>query len=706
MANATQNNLDQNFIELVKTNYPKNANKILKAYEFADAAHSGVKRKSGEPYIIHPVEVAKILIGINMDYLTIIAALLHDVVEDTEYTLDDIQKLFGKTAATLVDGVTKIGDLSHKNLSTNEADSIKKLLFAMGDDVRVIFIKLADRLHNMRTVKFLKPDKQIRMAEETRDLFIPIAYRMGVRSIRAELEDLVAECLYTDEYNKIQEVFGKKYKKIGAKVEKLKVKISNSLAEFGISSTIDTWTERYFSILKKVHSAGNGTGKASGLILVKIIVPTTEDCYKALGILHSQFDHLPNQIKDYIASPKPNGYKSLHSTLVEHNLNLTFQVMIRTAEMDSVCDQGIVSLWANKDDDIKFDERFEKFNRMKNIVLSERKQITNTENFIDAVKTDLSQDSIWVFTPKFKPIHLNSSSPTPIDFAYAVHTDLGNNAVGAKINGQKASLAAKLKAGDVVEIVVSEVPKAPSRDWLNVATTSVARKRIHEYLNKNLTPENTENGRNMLKVELEKNGHNLGEIFEYTDQIIEDFGFKDVNDMFANIGYKSITVMQIAKYVLDAEVSTKILSEAPVIVEGSSKIKSLTFAKCCAPIPHDKIVGVVSNSGLIIHTQNCQNIKKIAAGKLLKATWKDNINQMFKVNVKIIANDGIGIGAKVLGEISKHKFYLTKLEAKLAGVKNCEFVLTVMVSGNEEFEKLKTMLETIEDVKSVYRIFE
>ena len=694
-------NLNQAFIEKVKKNYPVNADKIISAYKFADEAHAGVKRKSGEPYIVHPLAVAEILMENNMDYASIMAGLLHDVVEDTRFTRDDIKNMFGETVAKLVDGVTKIDNLTYKETNFTEADSIKRLLIAMGHDVRVIFIKLADRLHNMRTIKYLTREKQIKMATETRDLFIPIAERMGIRKIRSELQNLVFKCLYPDDYERIKQEFDAKFKKRAPKIKQIEANLSKILNENGIECTIVGWPEHYYSIFKKQNSAG--IGKIYGLMLYKIIVPTELDCYKTLGILHKEYRHLPSQIKDFISFPKPNGYRSLHSVLVTKNFDITFKVMIRTKQMDDICEYGISSLWTNKDADVDFSENYEKYNDMKKIVLLEKKAIENSINFIDAIKRDLSQNTTWAFTPKFKPICLSSDHPTAIDFAYAVHTSIGDNAISAKINGKKASIGAEIKTGDVVEIVLSNEPKAPSRNWLMVATTTYARRKIREYISKHTTAENVEKGKAMLNAELEKMGHKLGDVVEVYSQIAKDFNFVSLDDMFASIGYKSITIQQITKYVHENEIMERYAQNAPVIVEGAEVFMNVSFPKCCSAIPGDEIVGVMSKNNLAIHTKNCVNVSKIDKSKLLNVSWKENIDREFNVNVKIMAKDSVGFGSRLLGEISKFGIDILKMEAKKINTNDCEFELGLSVKNSSEVNKLIEDLKSLKDVKSARR---
>jgi len=695
--------LDDKFIKSVSENYPVNKDKIIDAYKFANEKHDGVFRKSGEPYIIHPVAIAQILIDNNMDYSTIMAGLLHDVVEDTDVTIEEIEQRFGSTVAKLVDGVTKINEFKAKAKSFTEKESMKHLLIAMGDDIRVIFIKLADRLHNMKTIEFLKREKQIRMATETQELFIPIAERIGVRKIRSELQSLTFQCLHPDDYKRLKTEMVRKITKRKDQVDAIEKQLQDVLLKNGIKSRIIGWPEHTYSLFKKISNPG--IDQIFCLMLFRVIVSTEDECYRALGLFHKLFKPVPGQVKDHIASPKRNGYQSLHSVMISDDADITFKVMIRTEEMDKTCEYGISSYWQEKDSDTKFDEDFEKLNKLKEIVSGENNKLNSTDSFIDAVKTDLAPDSTWVLTPKLKPVCVNVSNPTVIDFAYAVHTKIGNNATGAIVNSKKVSLGTILKAGDVVEIITSQNDKAPSRNWLQVVKSSLARRKIREYINKHTTPENIEKGRNMLSAELEKINHTLSDVVMLFAKIKEEFNFVSLDDMYASIGYESITLSQITKYVLQEDISKSINENSPVDVD-CEKVSSLAFAKCCCPLYGDKIVGLVSKNGVTIHTENCQNIKAVEKDKVVNASWKDGVNQVFDVNLKIVAKDSIGLASKVFEVISSGNFNISRILAKEINSTEVEFELCVGVKNNKELDLLIGKLKTIDAIKSVNRFFE
>lgn len=694
--------LKEDFIASVKVNYPKTANKIIAAYEFAAAAHENIKRKSGEPYIIHPLSVAKILIDNDMDYATIMAGLLHDVVEDTEYTTEDIRKMFGSTVAKLVDGVTKINSIDYGSTENIEADSMKRLIIAMGNDIRVIFIKLADRLHNMRTIEFLSPEKQRKMALETKEIFIPIAEIIGIRKVRSELQNLVLKCLEPEKFSAIKTEFDAKYAKKEKKIKELQLNLIKTLKDVGIVSSISAWPEHYYSIYKKQNS--QGIGKIYGLILFRIIVPNEMDCYKALGVIHKNFSPLPNQVQDYIASPKVNGYKSLQSTLVLPESNISFKVMIRTPEMDKVCEYGIASLWLDKDNDDKFDKSFESYNKLKEIVMSENTEFNNNStSFINAIKNDLNVSSTWVFTPKFKPICLNISNPTVIDFAYALHTDIGHNALAATVNGKKVSLKTELVSGDVVNILVAEKDKAPSRTWLSIAKTSLAKKRIREYINKHTVSKYIKKGKDILSAELAKINHVLGDLVAKFDEIQTEYSFLSLEDMFASVGYDSITPEQLVMFVREEDESKVCAKTAAVLVEGSNKFSSILYPRCCSAIPGDDIVAVLTKNKVAVHTADCPNLKDIDESKKLKAEWKNNIKQKFIVSIKITAKDKVGFASELFGIVSNLKFNITRITASLPNEDECEIEISVSLKNREELNLLVKTIEKIRGVKSVCR---
>lgn len=695
--------LEQKFLELVKKNYPKNADKIIDAYKFALNAHAGVKRKSGEPYIVHPLLVAKILIENNMDYFTVMAGLLHDVIEDTNYTEADIAKMFGETVAKLVNGVTKINGTSLREKNLTEEMSIQKLILSMGTDIRVILIKLADRLHNMQTIDFLSRERQIRMANETNELFIPIAERLGIRNIRSELEELTFKCLHKEEYAEIKAEFDRRFKSRETELKQIKDKLNKILKENGIGGTIFAWPEHYYSIYKKIKA--DGIKKVYGFMLYKIVVEDELDCYKVLGLLHKNFRHLPEQIKDFISSPKPNGYRSLHTVLLSDNGNVTFKVMIRTAEMDKICESGVSSLWSGSDVDKGFSEKIEKYNSMKQITNEENKNL-NPAAFINAIKSDLFSSVTWVFTPKLKPICLEADKPTAIDFAYAVHTDIGHRALGANVNGKKASLSTELRAGDIVEIVTSDAPKAPSRNWLSVAKTAIARKSISKYLKDHQTKENISLGKEKLQEELKKNGFNYESLMSLYSKIAEDFNFLCEDEMLASVGMESVTVSQIVSYVINEAQKINFMRSLPVILDSDEEFSSISYPKCCGAVPGDEIVALASKNSLAIHRTCCANAKNASKDSIINATWQTKIPFQFSSVLKVVATDRVGLAADLFALLASEKVNLNRTVVRKVNDQICEFEIGVQVYHLNELDEIREKLAKLGGVKSVSRSYE
>ena len=695
--------LYKKFIQDVETNYPKHKDKILDALSFATKSHEGIVRRSGEPYIIHPIAVARILIDNQMDYLTVIAGLLHDVVEDTEISLQEVEKRYGKTVAKLVDGVTKIDKITAQKENLTDADEKKRLLLAMGDDIRVVFIKLADRLHNMRTIKYLSPEKQQSVSRETQELFIPIAELLGVRNLRSELQSLVFECLNKESYEQIKAEQDRRVQGKSKKFIEIEKKLNDAFKKNGIASQVTWWPERYYSIYKKMKQTG--FNKAYGLVLFKIIVPTVSDCYKALGVVHGLYKPVPSQIKDFIASPKINGYQSLQSVVLTEDSSITFNVMIRTPEMNNVCEYGIFALARSKDLKENFNAKFEKYNKLKSIILGESaSEFIESKSFVEAVKTDLSSKETWVFTPKFKPIKIDTANPRAIDFAYTIGLQIGNNALSAIINGKPASLGASIKSGDVVEIVLSNEDKAPCRAWLNVAKAHTTRVKIRDYFEKNLNSSNVKIGKKLMHEEFARNNCDIRELANVYEKVKSLYGFSSIDDMFATIGVGGLKASQILAH-LPRNKKCNELVDSPVCIEGEVFAFNVGFAKCCCPIHGDEIIAVKTKQNFTIHTINCLNLKGIDGKNLRKVDWKEDVSQCFEINLKVVAKDSLGFGSKMLGLISSLGVDITKLFAKTRGA-DCEFKITLKIKNAEELEYILQQISKLEGIKSINRSFE
>jgi len=695
-------NLNENFIKSIEENYPISKDKIIDAYKFAAKAHEGLTRKSGEPYIIHPVSVAQILIDNNMDYPTIIAGLLHDVVEDTNFTSEEVKNMFGETVAKLVEGVTKIDSITLEAKKLTESDSIKKLLLAMAEDIRIIFIKLADRLHNMRTIEFLSREKQIRIAKETQELFIPIAERLGIRKLRSELQALTFKCLLPDDYAKIKNELDVKLADNVNELELLEKEIKMILNHNRVQAQIIGLPENYYSIYKKIK--GQGTDKIYGLKFFKIIVPTELDCYKVLGLLHRTYTPIPSQIKDYIASPKINGYQSLHSALISKGSDITFSVMIRTEQMDKNCEFGISSLWRDKDNDKKYEDKFEKHNELKKIILGEDDNISSSDEFINAIKNDLMPTMTWVFTPQHKPIRINVKNPTALDFAYTVHSDIGNSAVSAIINDKEQPLSTQLKNGDEVEIIVSKTKKFPSRNWINFAKTPYARRKIREYIKKNTTPKHIEKGKIILINELEKINHSLADIVSNFAELQRTFNFVNLEDIYASASYEVGMVDKIINFLEEKQEKLLKVKQSTILIENSSPITAIDFAKCCGPVYGEEIVGVLSKNGVVVHCKECQNLHQISKFNYIDIKWKNSSNIMYDTKLKIICKDVVGSLAKIFETFADEKADIKKVQAKPINSLEGEIEIIFKILNLDKLKKLIKKLEKLKIVNKVSRL--
>lgn len=691
----------ENFINSVIENYPVSKDKIIDAYKFASKAHEGIKRKSGEPYIVHPVAVAQILIDNNMDYPTIIAGLLHDVVEDTKITSEEIKEKYGETVAKLVEGVTKIDKITAEANNLTESDSLKKLLLAMAEDIRIIFIKLADRLHNMRTIEFLGREKQLAIAKETQELFIPIAERIGVRKLRAEMQALTFKCAHPEEYEKIKAELDAKLKAKEKDLMLLENEIKIVLSHGGVSAKIVGFEQNYYSTYKKIQ--GKGIDKIYGLRSFKIIVPTEIDCYKVLGLLHKAYTPIPSQIKDYIALPKINGYQSLNSALISKGTDITFNVMIRTEKMDKNCEFGVSSLWQNKDNDKKYEDKFEKHNDLKKIIMGEEESVSTSDEFVRAIKSDLVSDMTWVFTPQHKPIRINAKAPTAIDFAYNLHSEIGKNAIAAVINKKEMPLKTELKNGDEVEIIISKKDKAPSRDWLIYARTPYARKKIREYFKKNITDKNIDLGKKKLEVALKKAGHTLSEVALNYAELQREFYFTSIDDIYSSASRDQETINKIIEFICKKEFKITEVKKSPILVENEN-ILSIDIAGCCGAVDGDEIVGVISKNGVTVHCKDCQNLKQIPKYNYINVKWKPNLKMLFETGLKIFCTDGIGILAKVFVVFAKCKIDISKIVAKRLNSTEAEINLMFKVYNHSELDNLIKKLDNLNIVKSVKRI--
>lgn len=697
---------------------------LEKAFVIAEKAHEGQFRHSGEPYVSHPIAVAEILADLGMDQDTIIAGLLHDVVEDTELTMDAIQKEFSAQISALVDGVTKLKDFAFQSHEEQQAESLRKMFLAMAADIRVIIIKLADRLHNMRTLKYQSESKQIEKSKETLEIYAPLAHRLGIYAIKWELEDLSLKYLNPDEYFEIAHKIEGTRAERESHLKDVMEKIREKLKELKIKCDIDGRPKHIYSIYKKMHDKNKVFEEVYDLIAIRIIVKTVKDCYGVLGLVHTMWKPIPLRFKDYIAVPKQNMYQSLHTTLLGDD-GKPFEVQIRTYEMHHTAEYGIAAHWKYKEATKQPDEDMDQRLAWLRELLEWQNDLKDSKEFVETLKIDIFSDNVFVFTPK-GDVKDFVKGATPLDFAYGIHSQIGNKCVGAKINGKIVSLDYKLKTGDIVEILTSQSSKGPSRDWLKFVKTAQARSKIKQWFKKEYKEENIQKGREMLEKEAKRQGYELKDLLEANvlKSIFKRFTLKSQNDMFAAIGYGGITTSQIlfrliqnyrlinkmAQEGIDNTInvkqsSLKSVSEG-VVVKGQTGMV-VRFAKCCNPVYGDDIVGYITRGrGVSVHRKDCRTLhgEDFEPERLIGVEWVGNEKASYNVEIQIIADDRAGL----LADVSKSLFNLgrdiTAINAKTGKYNHASISIRVNISGVEELNETINKLQALDGVEKVYRV--
>ena len=601
---------------------------LLKAYDFAKAAHKNQKRASGEPYFIHPCAVAEILTELGLNAVTIAAALLHDVIEDTSTTAEDLRREFGEETFSLVEGVTKLDKIVFKSEEEEEAENFRKIFIAMAKDIRVILIKLADRLHNMRSLNFLSKERQLKMARETLDIYAPIAGRLGISQIKCELEDLCLKYIDPSAFEFLVENIHQKLEERNAFVDFVVEEINGILKESGIKGEVFGRPKHFYSIYKKMKSKDKSLEQIYDLTAVRVIVGTVDECYEVFGKIHKKWKPVPMRIKDYIATPKPNLYQSLHTTVVT-NFGQPFEIQIRTEEMHRTAEFGIAAHWKYKeqrDAETSLDQRIAWIRE----VMDMQGGFKDSKEFMDTVKGELYSTELLVFTPQSKVISLPSGA-TPVDFAYAIHSEVGNKCTGAKVNGKIVPLNSVLELGDVVEIITSPNSKGPSRDWLKFIKSSSARAKIKSFYRKEMKEENIRTGKSILEEAVKRKGYTMQQLLtaESFKLISEKLSFDTQDEMFSALGYGAINVNQILFKLIDfyrKEVPQPVSvqpfqhhAKGSVTIKGMSGLL-VTFAGCCSPVPGDEIVGFVTRGrGIVVHRKDCPNMADTT--KTARRSW-------------------------------------------------------------------------------------
>lgn len=662
---------------------------LLHAYDFARDAHRNQKRASGEPYFIHPCAVAEILIDLGLDAETIAAALLHDVIEDTPVTEEDVRREFGENVLTLVSGVTKLDKIVFKSQEEEEAENFRKIFIAMAKDIRVIIIKLADRLHNMRSLNFLSKERQQKMARETLDIYAPIAGRLGISQVKCELEDLCLKYLDPAAFEYLVENIHQKLEERNRFVDFVVEEINGILEESHIHGEVFGRPKHFYSIYKKMKDKHKTLDQIYDLTAVRVIVGTVDECYEVFGKIHKKWKPVPGRIKDYIATPKPNLYQSLHTTVVT-NFGQPFEIQIRTEEMHRTAEYGIAAHWKykeNRGEETSLDARIAWIREVMEI----QGGLKDSKEFMDTVKGELYSTELLVFTPQSKVISLPKGA-TPVDFAYAIHSEVGNKCTGAKVNGKIVPLNTKLETGDVVEIITSPNSKGPSRDWLKFIKSSSARAKIKTFYKKEMKEENIRLGKSMLEEAAKRKGMSLTELVtpESFKKVSEKLSFDTPDEMYSAIGYGAVTVNQVIFKLLDY---FRKEAPAPIIpqpfkaknAKGSVTINGMTgmlvsFAGCCSPVPGDDIVGFVTRGrGVVVHRKDCPNMKNIDPARLQTAEWLVKEGEArFKAAIVVTAEDQGAALSAISGSVAEMRLEITSINGRYD--KNGSAIVDVTVS--------------------------
>ena len=716
--------------EIEKNNLKVDMEKIKLAFYFAEECHEGQYRKSGEDYIMHPVEVVKILIDMKMDTDTIVAGILHDIVEDTLITLADIKYNFGETVATLVDGVTKLKTLP--NGTKKQDENIRKMILAMAQNLRVIIIKLADRLHNMRTMKYMKPEKQISISQETLDIYAPLAHRLGIAKIKWELEDLALRYLKPKEYAYIKSLIDEKKDERREYIENFIKTIVALLHETGIKGNVKGRFKHFYSIYKKMYEKGKEFDDIYDLMGVRIIVDTEGECYNTLGVIHSHFRPVPGRFKDYIAVPKSNNYQSIHTTIVGPQGKF-IEIQIRTEEMDKVAEEGVAAHWSYKEN-TKVTKSDQVYGWLRNI-LELQNEAETAQEFIDSVTKDIMNETVFVFSPKGDIKELPHGS-TPLDFAFAIHTQIGCKCVGAKVNGKIVTLDYKLQNGDRVEIITSKNSKGPNKDWLDIVVTHGAKSKIKKLLKDQIKDEIIKLGKENLEKEVMKMGITLKEIEE--DPIIkkhmEKNNIASLDDFYYHVGEKrskiDIIIDKLRTKIENERANSNITLEDlmekkkeqtkssgkndyGVIIDGVNNTL-VRFARCCTPLPGDDIGGYVTKlTGIAIHRRDCKNFQNMVArdpSKEIDVCWDRNIAEKkenkYKFTFNVLVYDRPNLLIELLNMIATHKINLVTVntnEINKDGKKLMNYQITIEIADKSEYKYLLNNMLKMKDVISVDR---
>ncbi|MDY2842267.1 MAG: bifunctional (p)ppGpp synthetase/guanosine-3',5'-bis(diphosphate) 3'-pyrophosphohydrolase [Candidatus Borkfalkiaceae bacterium] len=686
-----------------------------KAYDFAKKAHEGQKRASGEAYFIHPCTVADILVDLGLDAATVAAAFLHDVIEDTPVSEGDIKKEFGDEVLELVQGVTKLERIEFNSQEEEQAENFRKLFVAMAKDIRVIIIKLADRLHNMRSLNFLSVERQQRMARETLEIYAPLAGRLGISQIKCELEDLCLKYLEPDAYEYISTNVEARTKETVGLVGHVVDELKKMLKDSNISGEVFGRRKHLYSIYRKMKERGKTLDQIYDIVAIRVIVNTVDECYEIFGKIHNKWKPVPGRIKDYIATPKPNFYRSLHTTVVT-NFGRVFEIQIRTYEMNHAAEYGIAAHWKYKENKKEADDLDTRLSWIRE-VMEWQGGLKDSKEFLNSLKGDLYSSEVLVFTPKGDVKSLPKDA-TPLDFAYSIHSEIGNKCVGARVNSKIVPLNSTLQVGDVVEVITSQNSKGPSWDWLKIVKSSSARVKIRQFFKREMKEDNIKTGKSMLESEAKKRGYSLGELLSEEAFLFlsSKMSFASEDEMFASVGYGAVSVGQILVKLIDfyrknqpKEEIRKHFTSNPnhassVTVKGMTGIL-VHFAGCCNPVPGDDIIGFISRGhGVTVHRRDCTNLKQAEDDRLIEVSWADKAANVFNASVKVVGNTQTEILAAVAAAVSELKLEIVSTNGRTDGkTKQVIVDFNIRLNGKEELDKLINKLKQSPRITDVYR---
>lgn len=731
----TAEELYEELVETIRRYHPSDdLSQVEKAYRIARKQHEGQLRKSGEPYIIHPLRVAIILAELEMDKESIIAGILHDVVEDTDMTLEDVEREFGSDVALLVDGVTKLTRLSWDADKTEiQAENLRKMFLAMAKDIRVIIIKLADRLHNMRTLQYMKPEKQKEKSRETLEIFAPLASRLGISKIKVELDNLALQYLQPEDYNKLIEDINQKKEAREDYIQQIVGEVRGHLETAGIRAEVYGRVKHYFSIYKKMLVQHKTLDQIYDLFAVRVLVDTVPDCYAVLGIIHEMYTPMPGRFKDYIAMPKPNRYQSLHTTLIAKN-GTPFEIQIRTYEMHKVAEYGIAAHWKYKEGKggASLSSEEEKLSWLRQILEWQRDMSDNGE-FLTSLKSDLNMfsENVYCFTPNGDVKSLPKGS-TPIDFAYSIHSAVGNKMVGARVNDKLVPIDYEIQNGDRVEVITSQNTRGPSRDWLNLVKSPQAKNKINQWFKKQNKEENIVRGRDQLERYCKNKNISLPEISkpEYQEKVLRKYGFQEWDAVLAAIGHGGMKEGQVVNKLLEEKKKDERLhltdedvlqavtegdrkpelkkTGKGIVVEGLDDL-AVHFSRCCNPIPGDEIVGFVTRGrGISIHRTDCINVlnlPEVERHRLIEAEWNEDIQktEKYKTEITLFTHNRIGLLADLSRVLAEGEVDIQSMNTRTSKQGIATVTLDFQTSGVEEINRITTKLRQIEGVMDIQR---